>query len=168
MATPNRSASAADILPVVMSRLRTVLNKSDGYVRLVINPNPDEWPYRAEEGIHVAVYPPVPANKCPNGRYATLVKRAVEVHVVSECMLDVAGRDDTALLRHTRLEESVVDAVMDSHPSHTAGQQGPAALITWVGTGTPPRRPIKDDVALVHSVLLFELSYAFPFTVPAA
>lgn len=168
MSTPNRSASVATVLPVVLSRLRTVLNKADGYVRLVVNPNPEEWPYRAEEGIHVAVYPPSPVNKCPSGRYATLVRRALEVHVVSKCLLDVAGRDDAALLAHVTLEEAVVDSLMDLHPSHTADQQGPAVMLTWTGTGSPPHRGVKRDTGLVHSVLLFELSYAFPFTVPGA
>lgn len=166
MSTPNRSASFAAVLPVVAARLRKVLNKPDGYVRLVVAPNPEEWPYRAEEGVHVVCYPPTPDGKCVSGRYATKVKRPVEVHVVSECLLDPAGRDDAAVLRHVALEEQVIDAVMDSHPLHTGDVTGPAVLVTWVGTGTPPRRPSKTDTALLHSVLLFEAAYAFPFTTP--
>jgi hypothetical protein len=165
LATPNRSAAVNSVLTTLLARLRTVLAKPDGYVRLVVNPNPTQSPYRAEEGVHVAVFPPSPVAKGAGGRYATLVKRLVEVHVVTKSLLDVAGRDDLAAYAHLTLEEAVVDAVMDLHPSHPGDQRGPAVQITWVPGGDSPKRMTRKDTGLILSVLSFELSYAFPFTV---
>jgi len=163
MPTPHRSASFATIAQNLVSRLETVLNRAsgDGYVRLVVAPNPDWSPYRAENGVHVVVYPPSPNPAA--GRYDTKVQRDVVIHVISESLSDVGGRDDIATLAHIVLEEKVIDAVKDLYPAspHT----GTAVMVRWKGGAAQQQRLMTKDAGLVVSSLAFEVTYAFPFTV---
>lgn len=161
MSTPHRSTSFADILDTIVDRLAGALgrSRSDGYVRIVLAPSPEDAPYRAEEGVHVVVDPPQPSG---NGRYDTKVRRDVTVFVVSSNLSDTGGRDDLAALAHVRLEERVIDAVKDLYPASPA--VGTAVQVQWKG-GARPQRMVRADTSLVVSSVVFEVTYAFPFTV---
>lgn len=165
--TPNRSAGIAGILDGIIARLNRVLQKTagDGYVRLVIVPNPDDGYFRAEEGVHVLVLPPEPTPH--GGRYNMRVTRPVVVSIVTQCLLDAAGVDYQAALEHLTLEDKVIDAVTSGHPNFSADEKtsGGAVNIRWKPGGHQMTRRVRTDTGLVGSALAFEVEYAQPFTV---
>lgn len=173
MATPHRTAAFSAILTQLVNRLRLVLGRvdpdtgdpaiDDTYVRVVIAPNPDYAPYRAEEGVQLVVYPPEPASG--GGRYDKKVRREVVTHVVTSNLLDLAGTDPIACTAHLTLEDSVIDAVTSFHPSVEA-TPGTSVNVTWKGGAQAQHRMVKQDQSLVISSLAFEVVYAQPFTIP--
>lgn len=164
---PNRSASFADIIDGILERLNTILEHSptDGYVRLVVHPNPDLAEYRAEEGCHVLVFPPEP--RTASGRYDMHVTRPVVVALWTQCLLDAGGFDYEAMKNHLRLEERVVDAVVSGHPLFSTDNDfgGGAVNIRWKPGGNEIARRVRSDTGLVGSALAFDVTYAQPFTV---
>ena len=165
MPTPHRSVSFATVATDLVSRLELRFDRTpgDGFVRLVLAPSPELAPYRAEAGVHVVVYPPRP--NPAGGRYDTKVVRLVEVFVVTSSLRDVGGRDDAASLAHLAMEETVVDAVRDLYPN---GVVGSAVQVRWVPGQERQARNVDRDVGLIRSSLTFEVTYAFPYTVPEA
>lgn len=173
MATPHRTAAFATILTQLVNRLRLVLGRvdpdtgdpsiDDTYVRVVIAPNPDYAPYRAEEGVQLVVYPPEPA--AGGGRYDKKVQREVVVHVISSSLLDLAGTDPIACTAHLTLEDTVIDAVTSFHPL-VKSSPGTAVNVRWKGGAQAQHRMVKVDQSLVVSSLAFDVTYAQPFTIP--
>lgn len=161
MATPNRSASFSTIIAAILARIRTV--DANG-TRLIVAPNPEFAPYRAEAGTHVVVYPPQP-HSTGGGRCGTRVKRDLVIHVVTESLLDAAGNDELLTLAHLDREDAILDVVVDGKPS--AANVGPEVNTTWKPGAVPAHRLMKSDAGLVVSALQFEVLYAQPHTIPA-
>jgi len=145
----------------ILKRLRLVLPENTSYVRGAVMPNPLQAEYKAEEGIHVLMGSPEPTPDSGAGRWGFKVTRDIVVHVVSRSVLDAVGRDEIALVRHTDLEEAVVNAVLDGHPSVKTRE---GIQITWVPGGTAVAKASKIDVGFFRSVLVFRLHYAAKLT----
>lgn len=142
----------------VKRRLQTVLDKPHpGYVRIVAMPNPRDATYRASNGIAVAVGPPDPDERSGAGRRGMKVKRALIVFVTSLCLQDAAGEDEVAVLEHLDLEEAIVDALLDRHPSVPASQVG--ITCNWTAGGDTTARAVRKDTGLLTSTLTFTVTY---------
>lgn len=161
MLPPQQIQPVAASFTNILTRLRTVLPKDFGYVRVVVRPNPELEEYRAEEGVHCVLGSPSPQPTSGAGRWGYKVTRPLVVYVCTRSHLDQVGRDELALGKHVTLEESVVNAVLDGHPL-VGTREG--ILIAWVPGGQEASRAVPDDVGMLTSMLVFELSYAINLT----
>lgn len=158
-------ANFYDIVKGMALRVRTVASLPDGMVRVVIAPSPGDAPYRAEAGVHFLVGRAAPYTPSGAGRHAYRTRRTVYVAIVSECLLDVGGRDDEAVRRHLVLEDQVIDCVHDYHPDIPSADKPLAEVsIKWADAQNPERL-VRTDEGLVSSVLGFEVIYRHPFDV---
>lgn len=157
---PHRSTPFSSVAATIVSRLETRFERlaNDGFVSLVVAPSPEFAPYRAEAGLHVVVMPPRPSDG--GGKYDKKVSRSVVVYVYTQNSLDEAGSDRLACLAHLDAEDAVVDVMDRAVPVGTAVQ------IKWVPGGSSSQRLMKTDAGLVVSSLVFDVTYAQPFTVP--
>lgn len=153
--------AASDAVAAVAERLRTTLSKGRAYVRVVAAPSPEVAEYNAAEGLDITIGAPQPREG--GGRYNTLVRRGISVQVTTQSTLDVAGSDETAVMRHCDLEDAVINALRDLHPTHPApapGRNGEYAVqCLWVPGGGEPVRRVGRDTGTLRSVLAFVISY---------
>lgn len=154
-----------DIVKGMGQRVTDVAGLPAGAVRIVIAPSPGDAPYRAEQGVHFLIGRATPFTPSGAGRHAYRVRRTVYVVVVTECLRDVAGRDEEAASDHLTLEDQVIDCVHDRHPSLPDTDKVLAEVsIKWADV-QEPQRLVRTDEGLVSSVLGFEVVYKQGFTV---
>ncbi len=157
------STPFGDVLDAVLARLAA------GVTGVTIDttaiPEDQLHQYEAQDGLLVHVSTPLPVPKCGAGRYNKRVFRFVTVVILTQSLLDPAGKDLIAVKAHIAREEAVADALDLIGPVGSGTNIRTGIICEWVDGGEDIARKIKSDPGMLKGSLRFRIEYCAPMNV---
>lgn len=154
------------VLPLVTTQLATVTGISSN--RILIAQRPLVPHIQGDQDLVVRIGPPQASSDFDgSGRVCTVVARVLQVTPRTRWAVDQGDRDDQWILDptygHSRLEESVVDALHNWIPSDANNNFLTIEPITW-NPSSPPIRETPENSSWGHTDLTFTIRYILSLT----
>lgn len=166
MSTAQQSTRPSIFLPVIKATVATALNVSPTFVRLVAQPDPDDWSYHTGS-VAAAIWLDTNNDQSDAGAgvVGTPITQVVQVTVRSRSLADQAGGNDTSLPVHLDKELAVVNRI---HLRHLVTPEQPTVPLfimpaRLVAGGDAVTRNDKL-VSVIESVMRFRIDYVLAMT----